>query len=61
MPILPLTLSEPLIDYPLSVFTSEDVLIEYKEAPTMRISPYWYTIGGVVGRGWYMYQDLNNR
>ena len=55
MPILPLRLSEPLIDYPLSVFTSEDVLIEYKEAPTMRISPYWYTIGGVVGRGWYIY------
>ena len=50
LPILPLRLSEPLIDYPLSMITSEEVLIEYKEAPTMRISPYGYTIGGVVGR-----------
>ena len=44
LPILPLRLSEPLIDYSLSIFTSEDVLIEYKEAPTMRFSPYWHGI-----------------
>ena len=24
----------------------------------MRISPYWYTIGGVLGRAWYMIYEF---